>query len=181
MQGQVFLKIGKLGGGKGSYFSFLTRFIIFTFRNYFNPCKIVLCIWRKIIFNCHIVLWKKDSLFKHELVKFDKWTGKITLLIFVQTCWLWNRKVGKSVCWIREGVGCMRLGGTVWNTFKEVGTEKRGGETKIFKMGGKLGEGVGIGEKECLKPICKLWQPEASAVKMPYVPEMSWPLCLLQL
>ena len=38
----------------------------------------------------------------------------------------------------------MREGGwTVWNILKEGETEKRGGETKIFKMGGKLGQGVG--------------------------------------
>ena len=30
-----------------------SRFIIFTFRNYFTLCKIVLCIWRKITFFCH--------------------------------------------------------------------------------------------------------------------------------
>ena len=43
---------------------------------------------------------------------------------------------------LREG------GGTVKNTLKGGGTEKRKGETKIFKMGGggggKLCQGVGI-------------------------------------
>ena len=29
----------------------------------------------------------------------------------------------------------MRVGGTVYNTIKGVGTEKRGGDTKIFKRG----------------------------------------------
>ena len=36
--------------------------------------------------------------------------------------------------------------GAVWNTLEGDGTEKRGGETKIFKGGGggcKLGQGVG--------------------------------------
>ena len=33
---------------------FFSRFIIFTFRNCFSLCQIVLCIWRKTI-----VLWKK--------------------------------------------------------------------------------------------------------------------------
>ena len=49
VQGQVFLK------GGGWHFSYLifSRFIIFTFKNYFIFCKIVLCIWRKIIFFCH--------------------------------------------------------------------------------------------------------------------------------
>ena len=36
----------------------------------------------------------------------------------------------------------MRLGNCL-KYLKEGGTEKRGGETKILKMGGKLGEGVG--------------------------------------
>ena len=30
-----------------------SRFIIFTFRNYFTHCKVVLYIWRKVIFSCH--------------------------------------------------------------------------------------------------------------------------------
>ena len=34
-------------------------------------------------------------------------------------------------------------GGTVQNTLKGSGTEKRGGETKISKRGSKLGQGVG--------------------------------------
>ena len=42
---QVFLKEGE-GGWHFSYLIF-SRFIIFTFRNYFTLCKIVLCIWRK--------------------------------------------------------------------------------------------------------------------------------------
>ena len=37
-------------------------------------------------------------------------------------------------------------GGTVWNTLKDGETEKRGGETKIFRKGGggKLGQGMGV-------------------------------------
>ena len=35
--------------------------------------------------------------------------------------------------------GCVRVWGTVWNTWEGGGTEKRGGETKILKRGGKLG------------------------------------------
>ena len=34
-------------------------------------------------------------------------------------------------------------GGTVWNTSKGGGTEKREGKTKILKKEGKLGQGVG--------------------------------------
>ena len=37
----------------------------------------------------------------------------------------------------------MRVGGDCLKYFKRGGTEKRGGETKIFKKGGKLGKGVG--------------------------------------
>ena len=36
-----------------------SRFIIFTFRNYFTICKIVLCIWRRIIFFCDHNFMKK--------------------------------------------------------------------------------------------------------------------------
>ena len=32
------------------FFLIFSGFIIFTFTNYFTPCKIVLCIWRKKIF-----------------------------------------------------------------------------------------------------------------------------------
>ena len=54
VQGQVFLK------GRCWHFSYLffSRFIIFTFRNYFTLCKIVLCIWRSF-FSVTIILWKK--------------------------------------------------------------------------------------------------------------------------
>ena len=56
VQGHVFLK-----GGRGWHFSYLiySRFIIFTFRNYFTLCKTVLCIWIKIIFFCHHNFMKK--------------------------------------------------------------------------------------------------------------------------
>ena len=64
VQGQVFLK------GRCWHFSYLffSRFIIFTFRNYFTLCKIVLCIWRKIIFFCHHNFMKKghSKLSKNE-------------------------------------------------------------------------------------------------------------------
>ena len=33
------------------------------------------------------------------------------------------------------GGGYVKVGGTVWNTLKGGGTEKRGGETKILKRG----------------------------------------------
>ena len=55
VQGQVFLKKG------GWHFSYLIfwKFIIFTFRNFFTLCKIVLCIWRKIIIFFHHNFMKK--------------------------------------------------------------------------------------------------------------------------
>ena len=37
----------------------------------------------------------------------------------------------------------MRVGGTVLNTLKCGGTEKRGGEADLKKRRGKLGQGVG--------------------------------------
>ena len=48
----------KRGGWPFSYLVF-SRFIIFTFRNYFTLCKIVLRIWRKIIFFCYHNFMKK--------------------------------------------------------------------------------------------------------------------------
>ena len=52
---------GLLKRGGSWHFSYLifSRFIIFAFRNYFTLCKIVLRIWRKIIFSASIILWKK--------------------------------------------------------------------------------------------------------------------------
>ena len=42
----------------------------------------------------------------------------------------------------------MRVWATVQNNLKEGGAEKRGGETKILKRGGKLGQGVGALKRE---------------------------------
>ena len=44
-------------GGDGWHFSdiIFSRFISFTFRNYFTLCQIVLCIWMKIIFSVTII------------------------------------------------------------------------------------------------------------------------------
>ena len=102
-----------------------SRFIIFTFRNYFTLCKAVLYIWRKIfLFSAKIILWKQ----------------------IIQSCLKMNlciciRKVGAR---IRAGGGSLyEGGGIVWNTFKRGGMEKKGVETKILKMRGKLGKGIG--------------------------------------
>ena len=46
------------------------------------------------------------------------------------------------VCPIRAGGGCVRVGGTVWNTLKGW-DRKEGRENKDFKKGGELGQGVG--------------------------------------
>ena len=64
--GQVLLK--KAWGGWHFSYLIFSRFIIFTFRNYFTLCKIVLCIWRKIIFFCHHNFMKKghSKLSKNE-------------------------------------------------------------------------------------------------------------------
>ena len=48
---------------------------------------------------------------------------------------------------IRAGGSCRRVGGTVENTLKRGGTEKRGGETKIFKKGQAGSRG------RCLKKV----------------------------
>ena len=55
VQEEVFLKEGDW---HFSYLIFL-RFIIFASWNYFTLCKIVLYIWRKIIFFCHHNFMKK--------------------------------------------------------------------------------------------------------------------------
>ena len=53
--------------------------------------------------------------------------------------------------------GCMRVGvggggGSVWNTLQRGETEK-GGETKILKKVGKLGQGVGALKREGWNPL----------------------------
>ena len=58
-----------------------------------------------------------------------------------------NYVQGRLLCQIRVGGGCVRVKGTVSNTLKGGGTEKREGETKILKSEGKLGQGV----SRCLK------------------------------
>ena len=55
-----------------------------------------------------------------------------------------------------EGGSLHNIGGTVWNTLKGGGIEKRGGESKILKRG-KAGSRVGCIKKEGgLKPPKKL-------------------------
>ena len=59
VQGQVVLKGGR--GWCNFFYIIFSRFVSFTFRNYFTLCKIVLCIWRKIIFFCHHNFRKKGN------------------------------------------------------------------------------------------------------------------------
>ena len=63
VQGQVFLK----GKGRAGTFP-ISRFIVFTFRNNFFVCKVVLCILRKIVFYYHHNFIKKghSKLSKNE-------------------------------------------------------------------------------------------------------------------
>ena len=89
------------------------------------------------------------------LIESDSETGKITILIFVCLNVLIMRKEGWwLVCWIRAEGGYMRVEGTVWNTLKGGGTEKRGGETKILKRRGQAGSRCG-----CLKRGGGGWNP----------------------
>ena len=69
VQGKVFLKREGGGGGWLTLFLF-SKFIIFTFRNYFTLCKIVFCICRKIIFCCHHNLGKKVIPFDNHFSKY---------------------------------------------------------------------------------------------------------------
>ena len=62
------------------------------------------------------------------LIESNSWTGKPTLFIFVQTKkgWLVRLRLG-DLC---------ESGETVQNTLRGVGTEQRGGDTKILKRRG---------------------------------------------
>ena len=58
--GAVLLKrVGGRGGGWHFAYLFFSRLIIFTFRNYYTFCEIILYIWGKIIFFCHHNFMKK--------------------------------------------------------------------------------------------------------------------------
>ena len=46
--------------------------------------------------------------------------------------------------------------GNVQDNLKEVGTENRGGKTKILKRGSKLGQEVGALKRRGLKPTYEL-------------------------
>ena len=113
-----------LGGGWHFSNLIFSRFIIFTFRNYFTLCKSGLCIWRKIIFSCH-----------HNFMEKKKKNSKVSRNEPVCMCeevWLG---------WIRRVV-CARLEGTVWNTLKGGGgwNKKEGKGNRNFGM---LGHRVG--------------------------------------
>ena len=59
------------------------------------------------------------------------------------------------VCHIRAGeVVWVRVRGTVWNTLKRGGVEKRGGGTKILKgERGKLDQGLGALKRDSGTPL----------------------------
>ena len=59
----------------------------------------------------------------------------------------------RKVSWtFGAGEGCVWVRGTVQNTLKVGGTEKRGGKTKIFKRESKLGQVVGAFKRRGLDP-----------------------------
>ena len=63
------------------------------------------------------------------------------------------------VCVRKEGLGqervfCVRVAVTIWNTLNEVGTEKRGGETKISKRWGQAGSRGGYLKKASCEKHC---------------------------
>ena len=69
------------------------------------------------------------------MIENDIGTGKIALLIFVETKKGWLVRLGQEVVawgWV-NGLKYLKRGGT----------EKRGGETKVLKMGDMLGQGKG--------------------------------------
>ena len=66
-------------------------------------------------------------------------------------------------------------GGTVWNTLKEGGTEKRGGATKILKRGGgKLGQGMGALKSRGLEPPYELWNGSSNICGRQSLKNLDW-------
>ena len=63
------------------------------------------------------------------------------------------------MCQIRVEGGHVKVGGTVWNTLKEGGTEKRGGETKILKRGGGSWVELGALKRGTGTPLRTLYIP----------------------
>ena len=127
---QFFLK------GEGAwYFSYLifSKFIIFTFRNYFTLCKTVLYIWRKIFFFfCHHNFMKK---------RYSK-LFKMNLCVYV-------KKVGVSDNG-RKGIGAEKLK----YLKKGVEQKRREGKQKFLKKGGsKLGQDLGTLKRGAKTPL----------------------------
>ena len=112
VQGQVFLK--KKGGWQFCYLIF-SKFIIFTFRNYFTLCKVVNRdnTFEEIFFSTNIILWRK----------------------FILSC------LKKNLCMCKEGwrVGLGQDGGSlreigriVWNILKRSWNRREGSGNKKF-------------------------------------------------
>ena len=92
---------------KGGWYAYLvfSRFIIFTFRNYFTLCKIVLCIWREMIF-CHIYFMKK---------------GSHSMFLKVKLCFckkVWYARLGQAGCKLVEEVGALKREGELEPPYK---------------------------------------------------------------
>ena len=81
-----------------------------------------------------------------------RWTGKTPSWYLLKPV---NYMWGRLVCQVRAGgeVVCIRVGGTLWNTVKGCGIEKRGGETKILKCGGQAESRGGFFKKEAENPL----------------------------
>ena len=101
VQGQVFWKEG--GDIFPIYFS---RFIIFTFRNYFTLCKIVLCILRKIIFFYHHNLKKATGILLFQIsIIYVAWYLPLWLAFIISVdkwllkCSNKSTRVKRSVHW----------------------------------------------------------------------------------
>ena len=122
-----------------------SRFILFTLRNYFTLCKMVLRIWRKIIFSVTINLRKKVILsclfvkgFKRLKLIFDRKRRLNWEIHPFDICSNQGR--------IRAGGIFMRVGGNSLKYLKSGRNRKEGRGHKDFKKWGQAGLRCG-----CLK------------------------------
>ena len=113
-----------------------SRFIVFTLRNYFTLCKIVLCIWRKMLFFCQHDFMKKSRCLKINLYMCkEDWCVKL-------------RQEGDS---LREGGrNCLKYVKTGWD-------RKQGSRNKNLNKRGPARLRSGWLKKEGLEPPYELW------------------------